>query len=457
MISLLECGDGKWVFVHTMARGAFDRLMAIIGREDLADPSNTDLFAQMEPGTAEQMWVDVRRTFASATAQHWFETLSAADIPCMVANPAGRALLIEQYTTNGLTARRSDGLLEMGAVAKFERTPLHLHLDTPEPGTTSLASVASEVGLVGPQRRRVPGGTSAQPEQAATVRGPLDGLLVVDFGIFLAGPSSPRLMADLGARVIKVEETSGDPFRGPNRGFLACARGKESLAIDLKTSQGRDLVYRLVERADVVHRTCASPPSIALELTRASRTPVNPRLMLVILGIRQRWTMVPSPDVRAGLHSASAGVLHRTGGEGNPPLTYLSNMDLGCGFTSTICVLAALIERERSGKGQYVEVPQSGAGLLAMSDAYLVGDEVHQTYSLDQAQRGHALTRALYPTRDGWVLVSVVRRHRMGWSQARLDDCRGGLSTLPPSALHEARTRRGTEHCLTEPSVPCRP
>jgi crotonobetainyl-CoA:carnitine CoA-transferase CaiB-like acyl-CoA transferase len=114
------------------------------------------------------------------------------------------------------------------------------------------------------------------------------------------------------------------------------------------------------------------------------------------------WSHLPTFEP---LHSASTGVLHRTGGQGNPPLMYLSNLDLGCGLTSTICVLAALLERQRSGLGQYLEVPQVGAGLLAMSDAYLQDGDVHETFPLDAAQRGHALTNSLYPTADGWVLV----------------------------------------------------
>src|SRR5216684_4504865 len=70
------------------------------------------------------------------------------------------------------------------------------------------------------------------------------------------------------------------------------------------------------------------------------------------------------------LHSALTGMLRRTGGEGNPPDHYLTHMDYGCGLTSCAMVLAALVERERSGVGQYLEVPQTGAGLFAMSDVY---------------------------------------------------------------------------------------
>src|SRR5207302_65926 len=84
--------------------------------------------------------------------------------------------------------------------------------------------------------------------------GPLDGMLVLDFGAYMAGPFANRLFADLGARVIKVEEYGGDPMRGPQLSiFLGVQRGKESIAIDLKSEDGRTIVHQLVKEADVVH------------------------------------------------------------------------------------------------------------------------------------------------------------------------------------------------------------
>jgi formyl-CoA transferase len=99
-------------------------------------------------------------------------------------------------------------------------------------------------------------------------------------------------------------------------------------------------------------------------------------------------------------------MLSRTGGEGNPPDHYLSHMDYGCGLTSTVMVLAALIDRERSGVGQYLEVPQTGAGLLAMSDVHGHRERKSETFPLDHEQRGHAPSNALYRTADGWIVIA---------------------------------------------------
>jgi crotonobetainyl-CoA:carnitine CoA-transferase CaiB-like acyl-CoA transferase len=115
------------------------------------------------------------------------------------------------------------------------------------------------------------------------------------------------------------------------------------------------------------------------------------------------WSRLPTFEP---LHSAITGMLSRTGGEGNPPDHYLTHMDYGCGLTSAAMVLAALVERERSSAGQYLEVPQTGAGLLAMSDVHGRQERKSETFPLDHEQRGHAPSNALYPTSDGWLVIA---------------------------------------------------
>jgi len=84
----------------------------------------------------------------------------------------------------------------------------------------------------------------------------------------------------------------------------------------------------------------------------------------------------------------------------------LTHMDYGCGLTSCTMVLAALLEREQSGIGQYLEVPQTGAGLFAMSDVHGLRDSKSETFPLDHDQRGHSPANALYRTADGWVVIA---------------------------------------------------
>jgi crotonobetainyl-CoA:carnitine CoA-transferase CaiB-like acyl-CoA transferase len=207
--------------------------------------------------------------------------------------------------------------------------------------------------------------------------------------------------------VIKIEEYGGDPMRGPQLSILlGVQRGKESLAIDLKSPEGRRIVHDLVRKADIVHNNMRVGAMEKLGVGWEQLRALNPRLIYCHssgYGNAGDWSRLPTFEP---LHSALTGMLSRTGGAGNPPEHYLTHMDYGCGLTSAAMVIAALAERERSGVGQYIEVPQTGAGLLAMSDVHGTREHLSETFPLDREQRGHAPTNALYRTTDGWIVIA---------------------------------------------------
>src|SRR4051812_11932139 len=110
--------------------------------------------------------------------------------------------------------------------------------------------------------------------------GPLEGIRVIDFGQFLAGPFGPMLLADLGADVIKVEPTRGDGMRGSVVGsFMGCQRGKRDIAIDLKQPEGRDIALELVAGADMVHHNMTLGTADRLGIGYDDCKAVNPRVL----------------------------------------------------------------------------------------------------------------------------------------------------------------------------------
>jgi crotonobetainyl-CoA:carnitine CoA-transferase CaiB-like acyl-CoA transferase len=112
-------------------------------------------------------------------------------------------------------------------------------------------------------------------------------------------------------------------------------------------------------------------------------------------------------------------------------------MDYGCGLTSCAMVLAALFERQQSGVGQYLEVPQTGAGLLAMSDVHGTRAARSETFPLDRELRGHAATNALYRTADGWVMIACYSERE--WTGVRRAF---GLEEAAWPSYREARNQR---------------
>jgi crotonobetainyl-CoA:carnitine CoA-transferase CaiB-like acyl-CoA transferase len=200
-----------------------------------------------------------------------------------------------------------------------------------------------------------------------SVPGPLDGYIVVDLTRALAGPHAGMMLADLGARVIKVETPGhgddtrgwGPPFVGPDDDpvstyYLSCNRNKESVTADLKTDDGRTLVEELVGRADVLLENFRPGVLDRLGLGEQRLHEINPGL--VVLSISGFGHDGPAAG-RAGydqIAQGEAGLMSMTGPPGEPTRVGLPIGDLLAGMYGAFGVLAALLERGRTGRGTVV-------------------------------------------------------------------------------------------------------
>jgi crotonobetainyl-CoA:carnitine CoA-transferase CaiB-like acyl-CoA transferase len=412
-----ECADGIWVHLNTYLRGGFNRLMKAIGGEDyvLEGLVNVGHGDEVTPQQAIDLWNFLITTFKTEPAQHWVDLLSRVDVPCMPTLPPGAAFFTEQVEVNRLVTIECEGTRSLGIFAKYSGTPVLPGRGVPQPGADQ--RLLSNPGRSGPLAPRRLGPHDRRGHQP----GPLGGVTVVDLGVFMAGPFGPRLLADLGARVVKVEEPGGDPMRGrlssQMSGWLVSSRGKESIGINLKCAPGRQVAHELIKKADVVHHNLRQGALESLGISYDQCSKINPGLIYCHssgYGNDGPWGGLPTLEL---LHSAFTGLLLRAAGEGNPPAGYLTHMDYGAGLTSALATIAALFARERSGLGQYVEVPQTAAGLVALSDVYVEGDATHDGFALDSERRGPAPTNALFRTRDGWVTVACYSEGE--WSRLK--------------------------------------
>ena len=193
----------------------------------------------------------------------------------------------------------------------------------------------------------------------------LSGLTVLEFSRVLAGPWCGMMLADLGAEVIKIEGFEGDdtrglgpPFRdGLSAYFACCNRNKKSIALDLRHPQARELVDSLVRGADVLVENFRTGTAESLGLGYERLSAINPRL--VYCSISGYGRTGPGAD-RAGYDfvvQAESGLMSITGpAEGSPHKVGVAVADLATGQNAAIAILAALRERETSGRGQRVDV-----------------------------------------------------------------------------------------------------
>ncbi|MFG2123477.1 CaiB/BaiF CoA transferase family protein [Streptomyces sp. NPDC048710] len=193
---------------------------------------------------------------------------------------------------------------------------------------------------------------------------PLSGVRVVDLSKILAGPYVTMSLADLGADVIKVEHPDGGdptrgwgpPFQGPDATyFLAANRNKRSVTLDLKSPEGQEAAHRLIATADVVVENFRPGSSLARGFDHRELSERYPRLVVLHIsafGESGPLRDEPGYDMVA---QAAAGLMSLTGEPDGPPVRAGYAMgDLGAALFGIIGVTSALVERERTGRGQYV-------------------------------------------------------------------------------------------------------
>lgn len=209
----------------------------------------------------------------------------------------------------------------------------------------------------------------------------LQGILTLDLTRLLPGPMATQWMVDMGATVVKVEEpTQGDYMRSMNpAGYELVNRGKKSVTLDLKSDAGRAAFYNLVETADVLIEGFRPGVMDRLQCGYAALSARNPRLVYASLtgyGVDSAYRDLAGHDIN---YLSIAGVLDVIGTAAGPPVVPgIQIADLAGGsMQAVIGILAALMERHRTGKGQFVDVSMThGSALmlpLALAQAQATG------------------------------------------------------------------------------------
>jgi len=315
-----------------------------------------------------------------------------------------------------------------------------------------------------------------------SARGPLAGIRVIDASRVLAGPYCGSLLADLGADVIRVEHpTKQDEVRawapvvnGLSATYAAVNHGKRGFAIDLASRDGLAVFRRLLATADVLIENFRPGTLERMGLTRKALRDVNAKLVHCAIRAFPAGTAGEElPGYEASLQAYS-GIMSVTGEhEGDPVRCGVSVVDLGTGMASTIAILAALRERDRTGQGQYVE-----PALLRTATNFLNYQIAGYSMAGAHPQRygsGHEL---LVPYRnfqcaDGALLIAAGN-DRLWARLAEVLQLRDEAGALPfptlalrvanrtrvndlIAAAVQGRTRENVLQALTAAGIPCAP
>jgi CoA:oxalate CoA-transferase len=269
--------------------------------------------------------------------------------------------------------------------------------------------------------------------------GPLAGIRVLDLTRILSGPFSTMLMADLGADIIKVEQpVTGDPARGngpfikrvdgkitPDESqsddnfstyFMSINRGKRSIAIDLGNPAGRDLLLRLVEHADVLIENFRPGTMTKWGLDYEALKARNPKLVAAsISGFGQTgpYAYRPALDV---IVQGMGGMLSITGEPGRGPVRPGASIgDITAALFATVAIQSALLERERSGLGQYIDVSMLDCQVAIMENAFARYFSLGQVPQRIGTRHPSSTPFQAFETSDGHVVVAIMGGSTEQW------------------------------------------
>ena len=405
---LVQCADGRWIMHSLSEPHFFPAWIKAIGFDWIWEEerfSGAPWRFPNDDAKVELVRMLQGRMKEKASDDWMTAYLANGNVCADVIQTTQEALRHRQLEATGNLVTVDDPrvgpILQIGPIAKVSGAP---------------ASVKGPAPLLGEHTDEVLGEerkpASAPKASRESLRGALEGITIVEAAYYYATPFATALLAELGARVIKVEPPQGDPYRLLGRGsgdpvtalgqnnMVRAMQGKESIAINLKDARGREIVHRLVERADLfVHSFRGDVPK-ELGIDAHALRSLNPRLVYqyaTSYGSTGPYARQPAIDP---VVAAFAGQTAHQTGEGNPPLRE-SGADPVAAAGHALAMMLGLFAAHRTGQAQDVE------SSMIVSNMYLNFEDALSYQGkpprpvVDHRQFGTGPTRRLYECAPG--------------------------------------------------------
>ncbi len=259
-------------------------------------------------------------------------------------------------------------------------------------------------------------------------QGPLQGVKVVEYGVFHAGPGAGAILGDLGADVIKIESGDGDPERfwrnvagidltlknGNGILFEISNRNKKGICLDIENDKGRDIFNKLVKETDVFLTNLRKSTKAKMGITFDDLKKINPKL--VHINVSGYGPEGPMSDVGAfdSMGQAYSGMMFTTGTD-EPTLIRLGVLDQATAITASHAVLAALFDRERRGIGQEVHVSLYSSALWLQHMNYMFGSVLGIDPCMKLTRTMNSPLRNHFKCRDGKYIICTHHPERKYW------------------------------------------
>ena len=260
----------------------------------------------------------------------------------------------------------------------------------------------------------------------------LEGIRVLDFGRYIAGPFCATLLGDMGAEVIRIEKVNGSEDRylspinenGDGAMFMQMGRNKKSVTLNPMKPEGREIVKKLVATADVVVANLPPDTLKTMGLDYESLTEIKPDIILTMISAFGTGGPYANRVGFDGLGQAMSGNMFMSGTPDQPVKAYGPFIDFGTASFSAFGTLAALYQRQKTGEGQIVEGSLFNTGLTIMNGTAIEQDAIqrNRVSTLNRSQT--SAPADTFKTKDGWVLVQSVGGPLFKrWANLMGEDC----------------------------------
>jgi crotonobetainyl-CoA:carnitine CoA-transferase CaiB-like acyl-CoA transferase len=470
--SLYECADGTWVQLGCVHAGFVATAATVLGIKYVLDEPRFG--GGRTPPTIEaerELRAIIAQAMQTKPYEAWATIFEAADVPFARVRTTEESLDDPQVQANAMLVELPDPevgpVAQMGVSVQLAATPGTVkgprQLPSAPPGRLPADIVAT-----------IPS-SNDQQTQAKPFDAPLKGVRVLEITNLIAGPTAGKLLAALGADVIKLEPLEGDMSRPIGRTyFFNLNMNKRSLSLNTRTPEGKDIAQKVAATADVLLANLRPGATERMGIGPDVLQQLNPRVIEThVTGFGWSGPYAHRPGIDP-LAQALMGLSRAQGGTENPPVfaSQLAPTDFTAGALGALGTLLALFVRQRTGVVQRVDTNLLNGGII-LSSAWFTRYQGKPTRRLaDKGQYGLDPFHRLYQVGDAWLYIvaeTPAQRHALCRALACEDVLRH--HTDPPAGRHPNDTPLAQElarhfatlclaeslACLQAAGVPCTP
>ena len=436
--SVYECADGNWVQLGCVHRGFVATAATVMDIKYVLDEPR---FGGGRMPPTEEAEMELRAIVAQAIRTRpyaeWARIFETADVPFAQARHTEEGIDDPQVQANAMVVELQDpevgSMTQMGVPVRLSQTPGAV------PGPRQLSSTQGDDVLAGLSEVAMSFDSAVRP--ATPFDPPLKGVRILEITNLIAGPTAGRLLADLGADVIKMEPLEGDLSRPIGRTyFFNLNTNKRSLSVNTRLPEGKDVAQKVAATADVLLANLRPGATERMGLGPG----VNPRLIEThVTGYGATGPYARRPGIDP-LAQALMGLERAQGGPENPPSfpAQLAPTDFTAGALGALGTILALFVRQRTGVVQRVDTNLLNGGIVLSSEWFTRYQGKTRRPLADKGQYGLNPFHRLYQVNDGWLyVVADTPEARRAFGRAL--DCEALLRD-PAQALSRAAPKRHT-------------